>query len=33
MVLYLKLADIAHLSGDLETERALREHYYGALTE
>jgi len=29
--LYLKLADIAHLSGDLETERALREHYYGAL--
>jgi tetratricopeptide (TPR) repeat protein len=33
MVLYLKLADIAHLSGDLEIERALREHYYGALTE
>jgi tetratricopeptide (TPR) repeat protein len=33
MALYLKLADIAHLSGDLETERALREHYYGALTE
>jgi tetratricopeptide (TPR) repeat protein len=33
MVLYLKLADLAHLSGDLETERALREHYYGALTE
>ena len=33
MVLYLKLADIAHLSGDLETERAFREHYYGALTE
>ncbi len=32
-VLYLKLADIAHLTGDLETERALREHYYGALTE
>jgi len=30
-VLYLKLADIAHLTGDLETERALREHYYGAL--
>lgn len=29
--LYLKLADIAHLTGDLETERALREHYYGAL--
>ena len=33
MSLYLKLADIAHLSGDLETERALREHYYGTLTE
>jgi hypothetical protein len=33
MVLYLKLADIAHLTGDLETERALREHYYGTLTE
>jgi len=33
MALYLKLADIAHLSGDLETERALREHYYGALSE
>lgn len=33
MALYLKLADIAHLTGDLETERALREHYYGALTE
>ena len=33
MMLYLKLADIAHLTGDLETERALREHYYGALTE
>jgi hypothetical protein len=31
-VLYLKLADIAHLRGDLETERALREHYYGTLT-
>jgi len=31
-VLYLKLADIAHLAGDLETEQALREHYYGALT-
>jgi hypothetical protein len=33
MVLYLKLADIAHLTGDLETERTLREHYYGTLTE
>jgi tetratricopeptide (TPR) repeat protein len=33
MSLYLKLADIAHLSGDLETERALREHYYGTLGE
>jgi hypothetical protein len=33
MALYLKLADIAHLTGDLETERALREHYYGTLTE
>jgi hypothetical protein len=33
MALYLKLADIAHLSGDLETERALREHYYGTLAE
>lgn len=33
MALYLKLADIAHLSGDLETERALREHYYGTLGE
>jgi hypothetical protein len=33
MVLYLKMADIAHLTGDLETERTLREHYYGALTE
>jgi len=33
MALYLKLADVAHLSGDLETERALREHYYGALGE
>jgi hypothetical protein len=31
--LYLKLADLAYLSGDLETERALREHYYGALVE
>jgi hypothetical protein len=33
MVLYLKLADIAHLTGDLETERGLREHYYGTLAE
>jgi hypothetical protein len=33
MALYLKLADIAHLTGDLETERALREHYYGTLGE
>ena len=33
MVLYLKMADIAHLTGDLETERTLREHYYGTLTE
>jgi hypothetical protein len=31
--LHLKLADLAYLSGDLETERCLREHYYGALTE
>jgi hypothetical protein len=33
MAVYLKLADLAFLSGDLETERRLREHYYGALTE
>jgi hypothetical protein len=33
MALYLKLADIAHLTDDLETERALREHYYGTLAE
>jgi hypothetical protein len=32
-ILYLKQADIAHLTGDLETERSLREHYYGTLTE
>jgi hypothetical protein len=32
-VLYLKLADIAYLGGDLATERRYREHYYGALTE
>jgi hypothetical protein len=33
MAVYLKLADLAFLAGDLETERSLREHYYGALTE
>ena len=33
MSLYLKLADLAYLAGDVETERALREHYYGALKE
>lgn len=33
MSVYLKLADVAHLSGDLETERAFREHYYGTLSE
>jgi hypothetical protein len=33
MRLYLKMADVAHLKGDLGTERALREHYYGALKE
>jgi tetratricopeptide (TPR) repeat protein len=33
MAVYLKLADLAFLSGDFETERYLREHYYGALTE
>jgi hypothetical protein len=32
-VLYLKVADIAYLGGDLATERRYREHYYGALTE
>lgn len=31
--LYLKLADLAFLNGDLEGERKLREHYYGALRE
>lgn len=31
--LYLKLADVAYLSGDVATERRFREHYYGALTE
>ncbi|MFI5328467.1 MAG: tetratricopeptide repeat protein, partial [Candidatus Rokuibacteriota bacterium] len=33
MALYLRLADIAYLTGDRETERSLREHYYGALPE
>jgi hypothetical protein len=33
MSLYLKLADLAFLAGDLETERTLREHYYGTLKE
>ena len=33
MALYLKLADLAYLAGDLETERRFREHYYGRLTE
>ena len=33
MALYLRLADVAYLTGDRETERALREHYYGALPE
>jgi len=32
-VLYLKLADVAYLSGDAATERRFREHYYGALVE
>lgn len=32
-VLYLKLADVAFLSGDAATERRFREHYYGALVE
>jgi len=31
--LYLRLADVAFLSGDAATERRFREHYYGALTE
>lgn len=29
----LKLADVAYLAGDLETERALREKHYGTLRE
>ena len=33
MALYLRLADVAYLTGDLETEQALRQHYYGALPE
>ncbi len=33
MALYLRLADLAYLTGDLQTEQALREHYYGALPE
>lgn len=33
MTCYLKLADLAYLAGDLETERRLREHYYGGLVE
>jgi hypothetical protein len=33
MALYLRLADVAYLTGDLQTERQLREHYYGALPE
>jgi hypothetical protein len=31
--LYLRLADVAYLTGDLATERRFREHYYGALRE
>jgi hypothetical protein len=31
--IYLKLADLAHLAGDTERERRLREHYYGSLRE
>jgi hypothetical protein len=33
MALLLKLADVAHLTGDLAGERALREHYYGTLAQ
>ena len=29
----LKLSDVAFVSGDLATERALREQYYGGLRE
>jgi tetratricopeptide (TPR) repeat protein len=31
--IYLKLADLAYLEGHRETERRLREHYYGRLGE
>jgi tetratricopeptide (TPR) repeat protein len=31
--IYLRLADLAFLEGDLDEERRLREHYYGALGE
>jgi len=31
--IYLKLADLAFLAGDLTRERRLREHYYGQLRE
>ncbi len=31
--IYLRLADLAFLDGDLGEERRLREHYYGALDE
>ena len=31
--IYLKLADLDFLAGDLAGERRLREHYYGHLRE